>query len=183
MVGLNGNPTTVGVFHASFLRLLGGNFILNDGGGIAVQADHLADFRQQFSLDTIVGSPAIDIFNLATAELRGEYKVTGQVRVGNNSTLRLSIRSRRVGVDPPVGEINGQIRVRGDSSVSFSLFTLKDGTEFGSVTVNGTLNCGGKQGAISVGGGQTIEDIFPNPDDRANSQCNTFNGNLVLPAP
>ncbi len=170
------DAVTLGLFHNSFVRLVGGNFILNDGGGTAVEAVHMADFRQQFSLDRIEGSPAINIFNLSTGEFRGEFEVTGQVRVGLNSTLRLSKRSG------PVGVINGQIRVRERSTVAFNVVTLKDPpVSFGSVTVNGTLDCGGGQGRISFGGGQTIQDVFPSQFNRENSQCNNFNGDQVLP--
>ena len=169
---------TLGVFHNSFVRLLGGNLIVNDGGigGIAVEVAHLSDFRQQFSLDRIEGWRAISIGNVSTGELRGEFEVTGEVGVGLNSTLRLSKRSG------PVGVINGRIRVRGDSVVQFGLFTLKGETEdLGSVTVNGSLDCGGNEGHVGLFGGQVPEDIFPDSLDQATSQCKDFNGNVVLP--
>lgn len=176
---LNPYPAvTLSVSHSSFIRLLGGNHILNDGGGVAVGTAHLADFRQQYSLDRIDGSPAINISNGSTGEPRGEFEVTGQVRLGLNSTLRLS---KRYG---PVGVITGDIRVREDSAVVFSKFTLKGETEdMGSVTVNGTLDCGSNQGHIGLYSSQVPENIIPNADDRANSQCNDFNGFIVLPDP
>ena len=51
----------------------------------------------------------------------------------------------------------------------------------GSVTVNGTLNCVGNEGHVRLFGGQVPEDIFPSQFDRENSQCNDYNGNVVLP--
>ncbi len=111
-------------------------------------------------------------------ELRGEFQVTGQVRAVLNSTLRFS---KRFG---PVGVINGPIRVFSDSSVFFALFRLKDEpAPIGSVTVNGTLRCNDNGGHVRLFSGQVPEDIFPSAADRAASQCNDFNGNVVLGPP
>ena len=144
--------------------------------GIAVEAFHTSSFRQQFSLDKIEGSRAISIGNGSTADLRGEFEVTGRVRVNLNSTLRLR---KRFG---PVGVINGRIEVFNDSSVFFGLFTLKGApASLGPVTVNGTLVCGGNGGHVRLFNGQVPKDIFPSQFNRENSQCNDFNGNVVLP--
>ncbi len=173
------DAVTLGLFHNSFVRLLGGNLVVNDGGGTAVSAFHLADFRQQGPLDRIVvneGARAIQIGNGSTGELRGEFEVTGEVRVLFNSTMHFS---KRFG---PVGVIDGPIRLFADSAVFFRLFTLKGEIEdLGSVTVNGTLRCNDNGSHVGLFSGQEPEDIFPSAADRVASQCNDFNGNPVLP--
>ena len=77
--------------------------------------------------------------------------------------------------------------MRSGADVTFSSpFVARNGnTTQGSVTVDGRLLCSGDGGHVQVGGGssQTIQDIFPLPADRLASQCNDFNGNVVLPAP
>ena len=171
------SATTLGVFHASFVRLLGGNRIVNDGGpgGIAVEVFHLAELRQQFGFDRIEGDRAISVGNVSTAELRGEFEVTGQVRLFLHSTLRLS---KRFG---PMAVVDGDIRPDGDSAVSFSLFTLADGTVFGPVRVTGALICGDSESSAELRSGLTPADIFDGGDAAFN--CTGLNQEEVLPPP
>ena len=94
---------------------------------------------------------------------------------------------RRLNVEPAgfagvTAVINGDIRVFSDAIVEFGgLFTARNGVgNQGSVTVNGELQCFGNQGQVSFGG-VVLQVLFPSAADRAASQCNDFNGNVVFP--
>ena len=74
---------------------------------------------------------------------------------------------------------------RRSADVAFKApFLARNGaTDQGSVTVNGKLLCFTNQGHVSFGTGfgQTIKVVFSSQADREGSQCNDFNGNVVLP--
>ncbi len=176
---------SLGVFNDSNARLNGGNTIEGTGNAPAIGVFNDASLRVQNGLNTVLGTGglAIGIGRLSQVSLRF-FDVTGRIDVTTGSHLEIR---RRLNVEPPnvvTAVITGDIRVRSGAQVEFgSPFTARNGAmNQGSVTVNGRLLCFGDQGHVSFSTfGQTIQDVFPSQANREASQCNDFNGNVVLP--
>ena len=180
---------SLGVFNDSNARLNGGNLIVGTGNAPAIGVFNDASLRVQNGLNTVTSTQdrAIGIGRLSQVSLRF-FDVTGRIDVTTGSHLEIR---RRLNVEPPnvvTAVITGDIRVRSGAQVEFSSpFIARNlrpgGPNQGSVTVNGRLLCFGNQGRVSfsTGSGQTIQDVFPSQFNRENSQCNDFNGNVVLP--
>jgi hypothetical protein len=177
---------SLGVFNDSNARLNGGNLIVGTGNAPAIGVFNDASLRVQNGLNTVTSTQdrAIGIGRLSQVSLRF-FDVTGRIDVTTGSHLEIR---RRLNVEPPnvvTAVITGDIRVRSGAQVEFgSPFTARNGAmNQGSVTVDGRLLCFGDQGHVNfgTGSGQTIEVVFPSQINRENSQCNDFNGNVVLP--
>ncbi len=179
---------SLGVFNDSNARLNGGNLIVGTGAAAAIGVFNDASLRVQNGLNTVTSTEnrAIGIGRLSQVSLRF-FDVTGRIDVTTGSHLEIR---RRLNVEPAgftsvTAVITGDIRVRSGAQVEFgSPFTARNGAmNQGSVTVNGRLLCFGDQGHVSfgTGSGQTIQDVFPSQANRETSQCNDFNGNVVLP--
>ena len=176
---------SLGVFNDSNARLNGGNLIVGTGNAPAIGVFNDASLRVQNGLNTVTSTQdrAIGIGRLSQVSLRF-FDVTGRIDVTTGSHLEIR---RRLNVEPPnvvTAVITGDIRVRSGAQVEFgSPFTARNGAmNQGSVTVDGRLLCFGDQGHVSFSTfGQTIQDVFPSQANREASQCNDFNGNVVLP--
>lgn len=183
----------VGVFNDSSARLNGGNTIEGTGSASALSVFSQGYVRLQNGLNTVLGTRAIEVGRNSTLSLRW-YVVNGRIDLSQGSHAeirrRLSDESGLATTANVAAVITGDIRVRSDARVEFSSpFLARNaavaGQRQGSVTVNGRLLCFGNQGHVTfgTGSGQTVQVVFPSAADRAASQCNDFNGNVVLPAP
>ena len=185
----------VGVFNFSSARLNGGNVIEATGSAPAISVFSMSYVRLQRGLNTVLGGTgrAIEAGRNSQLTLRW-FDVTGGISLSTGAFGEIRKRlndESGLGAPPNVaGVINGNIVVRQDAQVRFnSPYLARNpvvaGLRQGSVTVNGTLNCFGNQGHVTfdTGAGQTIVDVFPNAGNRAASQCNDFNGFVVLPDP
>ena len=184
---------SLAVIHSSHARLEGGNTIEGTGNAEAIGVFGSAFVRLHRGLNTVLGTGgrAITVGRLSALSLRF-FDVRGRIQAFGGSHLEIR---RRLSVEPDpsnptnvVAVITGDIRVRQGSQVQFSgPFIARNlrpgGPNQGSVTVNGRLLCFGNRGRVSfsTGFGQTIQDVFPSQFNRENSQCNDFNGNVVLP--
>lgn len=185
----------VGVFNGSIGRLNGGNVIEATGAAPAIGVFTVSEMRAHEGPNTILSSfgagtkRAISAGRNSVVSLRW-FNVTGRVDINTGSHIEIR---KRLSFEPDPGNpanleavITGDIRLLGDAHVSFpSPFTAENGSSNqGSATVNGRLICFGDRGHVAsfgTGSGQTIQDVFPSQADREASQCNDFNGNVVLP--
>ncbi len=183
----------VGVFNDSSARLNGGNEIEGTGAASALSVFSQSYVRLQNGLNTVTTTQirAIEAGRNSTLSLRW-YVVNGRIDISTGSHAeirrRLSDESGLATTANVAAVITGDIRVSSGAHVQFSSpFLARNaavpGQRQGSVTVNGRLLCFGNQGHVSfgTGSGQTLQVVFPSQADREASQCNDFNGNVVLP--
>ncbi len=185
----------LGVFNTSDGRLNGGNEIEGTGSAVALSVFSTSYVRLQRGLNTVTSTQnrAIGVGRNSEVALRW-FVVTGRIDIsaGSEAEIRRRLSDESGLAAPPniAGVVNGDIRVRSGAHVQFpGPFLARNpvvaGLRQGSVTVNGRLLCFGDQSRVSFGTGfgQTIQDVFPSQANREASQCNDFNGNVVLPAP